>query len=134
MSDPVDPSPYAPPDLTSYPEKLRREPTTEVDRRLASWWWLVPLSMFAISIFLPTWEERGRHVHLIVDGKIAGFLASFAVACTIGSINSFRQARVAREDGDVLRNHGRTALGTIAACLAVLFYLYSAMLFLPFIL
>lgn len=131
MSDSVDPSPYAPPEVASYPERLRREPATEEDRRLSSWWWLLPVAMFAISFALPTKEIRGGHIHLVADGKIAGFLASGAVACAIGSFNCFRQARVADEDGDLLRAFIRTSLGFLLACGAVVLILSAVGLFVP---
>lgn len=64
----------------------------EDDRRLSSWWWVLPVAMFAASFALPTKEVRQGDIQLVADGKIAGFLASGAVACTIGSINCFRQS------------------------------------------
>lgn len=128
MSDPVDPSPYAQPALTSYPDGIGSVP--KKIQRLSAWWLLLPVGMSGASfILLPTICSIGENYSATFNGPIAGLAASFAVACLIGSINAFRQARNSREDRDVRFAALCYGAGVAAACIGAICFFNSALMF-----
>lgn len=133
MSDRNDLSPYAPPDLTSYPLRLRREPPTEEDRRVSSWWWLIPTAIFTAGFLIPDKEFRGRDTITIHSGILPAMSLALAITCVIGSINSFRPARVAHEDEDGELRDKRITLGIAGILMALLSGVVAAVMFLPFL-
>jgi hypothetical protein len=129
MTDPVDPSPYAQPALTSYPSRIRRRPAIKEVRRLSFWWWLAPAGMAGASILLPTMYINGVGYVATFNGPIAGLAASFAVACLIVSIDSVRRAHIARGDGDVVLAILCYGMGVAAACVGAVCFFNSALMF-----